>query len=67
MDIYLLGAGFSSDAGVPTMKRFLDGIKITRDACINTPIHNVLAQAVDYAEGIGLKNIEELLIWSGQQ
>lgn len=62
MDIYLLGAGFSSDAGVPTMKRFLDGVKITRDICNDVPVHSVLTQAADYAESVGLNNIEELLI-----
>lgn len=62
MDVYLLGAGFSSDAGVPTMKRFLEGVKSTRDACIDAPVHRVLAQAADYADDVGLNNIEELLI-----
>lgn len=61
MDVYLLGAGFSSDAGVPTMKNFLDGVRDTAAAFRGAPEWNVLSRAADYAADTGSDNIEELL------
>lgn len=61
MDVYLLGAGFSSDAGVPTMKNFVAGIRQAAAACAGKPVHRVLVHAARYAEEAGTDNIEELL------
>lgn len=61
MDLYLLGAGFSSDAGVPTMKNFLQGVLETKAASLQTPVYPLLKRASDYAQKTGTGNIEDLL------
>ena len=62
MDLYLLGAGFSSDAGVPTMKKFFGAVKQTQLAFTDTPLHDTLTRAIHYAEESGTENIEDLLV-----
>jgi NAD-dependent SIR2 family protein deacetylase len=62
MDVYLLGAGFSSDAGVPTMKNFLKGVRQTEKDCGSLPVYQVLQRAIAYAEKSASENIEDLLV-----
>lgn len=62
MDVYLLGAGFSSDAGVPTMKNFIAGVRRTAEDNRDGATHSVLIKAIDYAAANGSDNIEELLL-----
>lgn len=62
MDVYLLGAGFSSDAGVPTMKNFLHGVRQTEADCHSEPAYQVLRRAITFAQKAGSDNIEDLLI-----
>jgi NAD-dependent SIR2 family protein deacetylase len=64
MDVYLLGAGFSSDAGVPTMINFLGGVGETACFYRNTDVHAVLQRAINYAKRTGSNNIEELLAFA---
>lgn len=62
MDVYLLGAGFSSDAGVPTMKNFIEGVRNTASDSSGADIHRVLSRAIAYAAQAGTDNIEDLLL-----
>ena len=61
MDLYLLGAGFSSDAGVPTMKNFIREVKKMQTAYLYTPFQAVLTRAIHQAEANNTENIEDLL------
>lgn len=62
MDVYLLGAGFSSDAGVPTMKNFLDALK--RLAAEKPPGREkrLFENTLDFARQEGETHIEKLLV-----
>lgn len=62
MDVYLLGAGFSNDAGVPTMKNFMDGVHIAATAYTGKPEAAVMEAAINFAGSLGLQNIEDLLM-----
>jgi NAD-dependent SIR2 family protein deacetylase len=62
MDVYLLGAGFSSDAGVPTMKNFMCGVSRVRQSCDNDNEKAVLARALSFAKLHQEDNIEKLLL-----
>ncbi|MDW7650897.1 MAG: SIR2 family protein [Bacillota bacterium] len=61
MDVYLLGAGFSSEAGVPTMKNFLGGMQEAAGAAESPQIRGVFSRAAEYAEQSSTENIEDLL------
>ncbi|EEG76940.1 SIR2 family protein [Dethiobacter alkaliphilus] len=61
MDLYLLGAGFSSDAGVPTMKNFIAAVEQTKETLADKTVWEVLDRAVGYAAETGTQNIEDLL------
>ncbi|MBS4030412.1 MAG: hypothetical protein KGZ63_03185 [Clostridiales bacterium] len=49
MDVYLLGAGFSNDAGVPTMKNFMDGVHTAAVAYKSRPEAAVIEAALEIA------------------
>ncbi len=57
----MLGAGFSSDAGVPTMKNFIDGVIRAREACGTQKETAVLTRALNFATLQRENNIEKLL------
>lgn len=61
MDVYLLGAGFSSDAGVPTMKNFMEGVRRLQAEDYPPPVRELFRRSLDFAVRLKEENIEELL------
>ncbi|MBS4022064.1 MAG: hypothetical protein KGZ79_06545 [Dethiobacter sp.] len=61
MDVYILGAGFSSDAGIPTMKNFMSGVDKVREVCSIPKERAVLIRALQYSLVHREDNIEKLI------
>lgn len=62
MDVYLLGAGFSSDAGVPTMKNFLAALSRLTAGKPPGEEKKIFENTLDFARRENETHIEKLLV-----